>query len=89
MLMICVMSSLVKFSTFFMGKLKKCFIMFSKLKKKFMLLLSFMSSFKCCKNFPLKINFFESNFFGRLCCGALYDLTKHVAFGKVSQAVSP
>ena len=25
-------------------------------------LLSFMSSFKCCKNFPLKINFFESNF---------------------------
>ena len=25
-------------------------------------LLSFMSSFKCCKNFPLKINFSESNF---------------------------
>ena len=37
---------------------------------------SFMSSFKCCKNFPLKINFSESNFFGNffgsLCCGALY-----------------
>ena len=25
--------------------------------------LGFMSSFKCCKNFPLKINFSESNFF--------------------------
>ena len=25
-------------------------------------LLSFMCSFKCCKNFPLKINFSESNF---------------------------
>ena len=26
-------------------------------------LLNFMSSFKCCKNFPLKINFSESNIF--------------------------
>ena len=25
-------------------------------------LLSFMSSLRCCKNFPLKINFSESNF---------------------------
>ena len=61
MLMICVMSSPVKFSIFFMGKLKQgC--MFRKLKKnnKSMDLLSFMSSFKCCKNFPLNINFSES-----------------------------
>ena len=26
-------------------------------------LLSFMSSFKCCKNFPLKIIFSKSNYF--------------------------
>ena len=36
--------------------------MFRKLKQKSMDLLSFMSSFKCCKNFPLKINFSGSNF---------------------------
>ena len=44
-----------------MGKLKKglCLENF----KKSMDLLSFMSSFKCCKNFPLKINFSESNIF--------------------------
>ena len=61
MLMICVMSAPVKFSTFFMGKLKKgC--TFRKKKEKSMDLLSFMSSFKCCKNFPLKINFSKSNF---------------------------
>ena len=53
------MSSPVKFSTFFMGKLKKgC--MFRK--EKSMDLLSFMSSFKRCKNFPQKINFSECNF---------------------------
>ena len=63
MLLICVMSSHIKFSTFFMGKLKKGF-MFGKFLKKSMDLLSFMSSFKCCKNFPLNINFSESNFFG-------------------------
>ena len=60
MLMICVMSSPVQFSTFFMGKLKKGSI-FRK-KKKSIYLLSFMSSFKCCKNFLTKINFSESNF---------------------------
>ena len=44
-----------------MGKLKKgC--KFRNLKKKSMDLLSFMSSFKCSKNFPLKINFSDSNF---------------------------
>ena len=37
-------------------------LMFSKFKKESMHLLSFMSSFKCCKNFPLKINFSESTF---------------------------
>ena len=45
---------------FFMGKLKKdC--TFRKYKK-IMDLLSFVCSFKCCKNFLLKINFSESNF---------------------------
>ena len=56
--------------------------MFSKFKKKSMLLLSFMSSLKCCKNFPLKINFSESTLFGSLCCCALYftlssDISSH------------
>ena len=39
-----------------MGKLKK-----GSMLKKYGLA-QFMSSFKCCKNFPLKINFSESNF---------------------------
>ena len=59
MLMICVMSSPVTFSTFFIGKLEKgC--MLRKFILKNMHLLSFMSSFKCFKIFPLKIS--ESNF---------------------------
>ena len=61
MLMICMMSSPINFSTFFMGKLKKG-IMFRKKKKKGMGLLSFISSFKCCKNFSLKNIFSYSNF---------------------------
>ena len=36
--------------------------MFRKFLKNCMDLLSFTSSFKCCKNFPLKINFSESIF---------------------------
>ena len=36
--------------------------MFRKFKEKSMDLLSFMSSFKCCKFFPLIINFSVSNF---------------------------
>ena len=43
---------------FFMGKLKKGFMF----RKKIMDLLSFMCSFKCFKNFPLQIDFSESNF---------------------------
>ena len=60
MLIICVMSSPVKFSTFFMGKLKKGF-MFSKFLKKYALA-QFYQLFQCCKNFPLNINFSERNF---------------------------
>ena len=51
--MICVMSSPVKISTSFMGKLKKS-CMFIEIILKSMDLLRFMSSFKCCKNFPRK-----------------------------------
>ena len=43
-----------------MGKLKMA-VCLGKFKKS-MDLLSFMSSFKCCKKFSLKINFSESNF---------------------------
>ena len=54
------MSSPVKFSTFLWVSSKKAVCL--EIKKKSMDLLSFMSSFKCCKNFPLKIHFSESNF---------------------------
>ena len=57
-----VMSSPTKFSTFLWVSSKKT-VCSSKIKKKSMDLPSFMSSFKCCKNFPLKANFSESNFF--------------------------
>ena len=48
-------------------------------------LLSFMSSFKCCKNFPLKTNFSESNFFLTLCCGALYHLNPTLVAARVNR----
>ena len=55
------MPSPVKFSIFLRVSSKRG-VLKKKKKKKSMDLLSFMSSFKCCKNFPLKINFSESNF---------------------------
>ena len=60
MLMICVMSSPVKFSTFFMGKLKKgC--MFRKFFKKYALA-QLYELFQVLQEISTKIKFSESNF---------------------------
>ena len=44
-------------------------------------LLSFMSSFKCYKNFPLKIKFFDSNFFD-------FYTVAHYTCGHVNEEVA-
>ena len=48
-------------------------------RKKSMDLLSFMISFKCYKNFPLKINFSESNFL------EVYAVVYYISYGAMER----